>query len=276
MRLNHFPHPGGVTLGDADAVDVGAGVAGSGGEGITVDVVDLSGPGGSVDVDEFAAHRDDRQPRPRMHHHPRLSDRGKQSHLRGPDDRTRADCHVTGLHVVADASDVVAAVHAVTDLDLLIAAVGPPQRHHRVGESGHGSTGFDTDGLPRLQPGGSAGTRAHLPDHRQRHDHRLVGFEIDEFGSAGVEVLDVLGRDGAGKGHVDGPHRIAVDGGLIEAGHREFGDHLFGAHQSLGLRDRHAHRARGDGRGGHQRQMILDRPHLTALQTSPDTPRQTP
>ena len=101
----------GVVADDADPVDVGSGVTGGGGQRVGVDVVDLSGARGAVDVDEFAADRDDRQPGPGMHQHLVPADGGEQTDLRGADDRPRPDRDVARLHVVADAPDVVAGTH---------------------------------------------------------------------------------------------------------------------------------------------------------------------
>ncbi|CFS61506.1 Uncharacterised protein [Mycobacterium tuberculosis] len=60
----------------------------------------------------------------------------------------------------------------------------------------------------------------------------MVGKDLDTTG-----ITDT--------GHIDTAHRVAVDGGLIKTGHWTFGDHFFGAHQSLRLGDRNAYRPRG-------------------------------
>ena len=88
--------------------------------------------------------------------------------------------------------------------------------------------------------------------------------QVDELGTAGIEVVEVLGGELTGQRDVDRPHGIAVDRGLVEPRHRPLHDDLFGAHQALGLGNRHPHGPRRNRRRGHQSQMILDRTHVTS------------
>ncbi|SKY41200.1 Uncharacterised protein [Mycobacteroides abscessus subsp. abscessus] len=267
LRLNHFAQTRRLALGESDPVHVRTSITCGGGERVAVHVVDLAGARSAVDVDEFAAHRDHREPRFGMNQHARLTDRGEQPDLSRTDDRSGTNRDITGLHVVADSSNVITTVDAVPDLDLLIAAVGPAEGHHGVGERRHRGARLDAYRLPRLKPGRGTRTRRDLADHGKRHDHRLTGLEIDQFGTAGVEFLELVGIARcrrSGERNVDGPHGVAVDRGLVETGHWSLGDDLLGAHQTLRLGNCHPYRPRSHRRSGHQRQMIFDRPHLTS------------
>ena len=267
LRLNHFAQSRRLAFGESYPVHIGTGITGGGRQGVAVHVVDLAGAGSAIDVDEFAAHRDHRQSRFGMNQHARLTDRREQSDLRRADDRSGTDRDIAGLDVVADSSNVVAAVDTVPDLDLLIATVGPAQGHHGIGERRHRGARLDAYRLPRLKSGRGTRTRRNLADHGKRHDHRLTGLEVDQFGTACVEFVELVGIAGSrrsGERHIDGPHGVPVDGGLVKTGHRSLGDDLLGAHQSLRLGDGHPYRPRSHRRSGHQRQMIFDGPHLTS------------
>ena len=124
-----------------------------------------------------------------------------------------------GLHIVAGAAHVGTRSHTAQHPNPGLAAVGPAQRQHRVGQRRHGRTSLHPNGLLGLQSRRS--TRARL-DGR---DHRQADLPLT------VTAL------GAQCQHIDTAHGIAVDGSLVEAGQRSFGHHLFGAHKALRLGD---------------------------------------
>ena len=80
---------------------------------------------------------------------------------------------IAGGHVVADTPDAVTAAHAVPDLHALLTAVGPAQRHHRVGEGRHRGARLDPHSLARLCS--QVGVRAsRATRHRRRAVRRSV------------------------------------------------------------------------------------------------------
>ena len=115
-----------------------------------------------------------------------------------------------------------------------VVAVGVADRHDRVGERGQRRAGVDPDGLARLQPPGLPRSGRDLADHRQQH------------------------RLGAGRLDVHAAYRVAVDGRLVEAGQRAFGDDLLGAQQALCLGDGHPYRRRTNCGGKRPAELLVD------------------
>ncbi len=136
----------------------------------------------------------------------------------------------------------------------MTAAVGPPQRQHRVGQGRHRSAGLHAGGLSRLQPTRCARARLDHAHHRQAD--LLIAARRRR-------PALVVATYRAHPEHVDAAHGIAVDGGLIEAGQRAFGHHFFGAHQALRFCDRYAHGSRGYRSGRDSCLLLLNRTHKT-------------
>ena len=227
----------GVGADNADPGHLGPGVAGGRGQRVGVDVENLGVARRPGDVDQLAPDAHHRHPGPRMHQHALAADRGQQSDLCGADDRPGAHGDVAGLHVITGPSHIGPGPHPAQNPHPGLAPVGPPQGQHGVGQRGHRCAGLDTSGLLGLQPARRAGARLDDACHRQ-HD---LGFPC--------------GAD------VDAAHRVAVDGRLVEAWHRMLGDHLFGAHEALRLRDGYPDRPWGHGGSRHPGLLLLNRTH---------------
>src|SRR4029453_9832043 len=117
LSLNDFPQFLGFGVDDADAVHLGTGVAARRGKGVRVHVVDLSVPRRPGYIHELTTDAHHRQPGPRVHQHTLTADRRQQAHLRRTDDRARPHRDVTGLDVVAGATDVGARAHPTQHRD---------------------------------------------------------------------------------------------------------------------------------------------------------------
>ena len=182
-----------------------------------------------------------------MDEHLVAPDGGEQTDLRGADYRAGPDRDVTGLHVVTDLADVVAGADGPVDLDAGAAAVGPVERKHGVCQRRERSPRVDAHRLPWLQPNRLTRPRADLADDGQR-----------QFDAFVVLVAHVRAR----LGHVDAADGVTIYRGLVESGQWALGDHLFGAEQTLRLRDGDPYRPRRDCRGSHPGLLILNRAHL--------------
>ncbi len=190
-----------------------------------------------------------------MHQDAVASDRGEQAHLRRADDRSGPYRDVAGLHVVAGAAHVGPGAHASQHRHPRLAAVGPPQWQHRVGQRRHRGAGLNARGLLRLQP--ARGPRAGF----DRSHHRQAEVTLRAFFAIPVTVVadteDIHTADG-----------VSVDGGLVETGQRALGDDFLGAHQPLRFGDGYPDRPRRHRRGGYPSLLFLDRTHSTPIQSS--------
>ncbi len=189
---------------------------------------------------------------------PVTSHRGQQPDLGGADDRPGPHGDVAGLHVVAGAPHVGARPHAAQHPHPRLAAVGPAQRQHRVGQCRQRRPGLHPRGLARLQSAGRPCAGRDGAHHRQCHaapGRRLLRPLVLVVGLL-VGWLDLAHAE-----HVDAADRVAVDGGLIESGQRAFGHHFFGAQQPLRLGDGDPHRPRRHRGGRHPGLLLFHRTH---------------
>jgi hypothetical protein len=257
LTLNDLAQLLGIAADDPDAGHLGACVTPGRGQRERIDVVHLAIAWCTGDVDELTADAHHRQSRPRMHEHPLTTDGRKQADLRCTDDHARAHRHIAGLHIVTGAPHVGARGHTAQHPNLRVAAVGPPQGQHRVGECRHRRPGLDASGLPRLQPARRPRASLDVPDNRQPY------FDAVAVPVVGITALTNLGD-------VDAAHRVTVDRGLVERGQRPLGHHLFGAHQALGFGNRDADRSGRDRRRHHARLLLLHRTHSMPFCSSTD------
>ena len=182
------------------------------------------------------------------------------------------DAHgdVAGLDVVAGAPHVGTRGRAAQDPHPLRPAVGPAQRQHRVGQRRQRGAGLHPGRLAGLQPAGCA--RTGFDGSRHRQDQPAAppsSLSSSENGRRRHAAFSDAHPD-----HVDAAHRVAVDGGLVEAGQRPLGHHFLGTHQSLRLGNGNTYGPRGDRGGRYPGLLLLHRTHERAFLPSSRDGRQ--
>ena len=186
-----------------------------------------------------------------MHQHTLASNGGEQAHLGRADDGACPHRDVAGLHIVAGAANIGSGPDAAQHRHPRLAAVGPPQRQHRVGERRHRRTGLHARGLAGLQPARRAGT----------------GLDRAHDGQTDLAVPLVLAVliTTADTEHVHTAHGVSVNRGLIETRQRTFGDDLLGAHQTLRFGDGYSDRSGCYRSGRYPGLLLLHRTHHTPI-----------
>ncbi len=153
------------------------GVAGGGGEGEAVGVVDLAGAQRLVGLDEFAAGGEDHHARARAHPDRAAADGGEEGDLRRAEDGAGLQDAVAGPDVAALGADVRAGGRGAVDADLSGGALG--------GEAAGAHPGGAALAEPAVGPlDGDDGLRAGR-DRGAGHDAGgLPGADVREVGRA--------------------------------------------------------------------------------------------